>query len=381
MTGIPSAEPPRRILYVSGTASAHTGSPRALIDIISHLDRHLFCPYVLVPKLAQLSKELAPYRPRIFACSSIGLTKFNLHQFLKSVNDFMMFYRQHKIALVHLNAIGWRDSCLISARLLGIPIVLHLHNAYPERDIIGNFNLFLSTKIIVVSKFMKKSFKNHDFLLRKATVIHNGVDTSLFYPSEVIPDDLYFSNLKPFVIGFVGQLSRRKGLETLVKSSPEIVRKYPNTLFLIVGGDAVGEEGLTARIKEEAERLSVLNNCRFLGVRKDIPGIMNAIDLLVVPSITEPFGKVITEAMACRKCVVASAVGGIPEIITKRENGWLVPPKDVSSLRDAILALMADDQLRNSLAASAYDTVLRKFDSAFVNRQLHELYLDLLSQK
>jgi len=108
---------------------------------------------------------------------------------------------------------------------------------------------------------------------------------------------------------------------------------------------------------------------------------MNAMDLLVVPSLAEPFGKVIIEAMACRKCVIASNVGGIPEIIRDGENGILVPPGDCKKLEQSILSIMRNDELRMRLAEAGYQTVKDRFSIEKVVEKTEDLYVELISQK
>ncbi|OEU66739.1 MAG: hypothetical protein BBJ57_09485 [Desulfobacterales bacterium PC51MH44] len=369
------------ILFVSHYPDAHTGSPRALIDFVGNMDRKFFQQCLMVPKKGALSKELEQYGTRIFTKVSISLSQNNLPEFIASVISFLSLYHKEKIDLVHYNGIGWRESCLLAAWLLRIPIVLYLHNPYPQDEISGNFNFYFANSIIAVSQFMRDNFKNHPKIMNKIVCIHNGVDLGYFISKPSTMRETLGIDDQTFVIGFVGQISTRKGLDTLIHTSPSIIEQHPDTVFLIVGSDGAGEEGLTAKMKRLAERLGVLQHFYFLGRQTDIPEVMNTIDLLVTPSLAEPFGKVIIEAMGCRKCVIASRVDGIPEIIQDGKNGLLVPPKNVNALGSAILKLMENEKLRIQLAETGYKTAVEEFAIDKHVKKVQGLYTQLLTQK
>ena len=372
---------PLRILYYSEYTSVHTGSPRALIDLITNLDAQRFRASLMLPQEGELGKALKPFVTDIYIRKSVSLSTHALPKFLSSVCSFLFFYVRHKISLVHLNGVGWRESCLLAARVLKIPIILHLHNPYPENEIRGNFNLSLADRIVVVSESMRSHFKKHPRILHKIVPIYNGVDLQDFYPRESPFARPFHREERTFVIGFVGQISNGKGIGTLIKASPGIIAAYPNVVFVVAGADAVREKGLTRGMQELASRLGVSDYFTFLGKRNDVPQILNAVDLLVVPSLAEAFGKVIIEAMACRKCVIASNVGGIPEIIRDGENGILVPPGDGESLGRSIVSLLENDKLRMRMAEAGYQTVKDRFSIEKVVGRTENLYRELISQR
>ena len=147
---------------------------------------------------------------------------------------------------------------------------------------------------------------------------------------------------------------------------------------MIAGADGINEEGYTEYIKGLTSELGVRKHFVFLGKRNDVPEVMNACDLIVVPSRSEPFGKVVIEAMACGKCVIASSVGGIPEIIQDGQNGLLVPAEDVSALQDTILKLLEDENLRDELAWRGKATAVEKFSIDALVEKTQNLYSNLL---
>lgn len=333
----------------------------------------------MLPEQGELGKALSPFVTDIYIRKSVSLSTRAFPKFLSSVCSFLFFYGRHKISLVHANGVGWRESCLLAARALNIPIVLHLHNPYPENDIKGNFNLGIADRIIVVSESMRSNFKNHPRILDKIVAIHNGVDLKDFYPRKSSVALPFHRDERTFVIGFVGQISKRKGLDTLIMASPGILAQYPNAVFVVAGADGVEEAGLTKEMQELTCKLGVWDHFSFLGKRNDVPQVMNGIDLLVVPSLAEPFGKVIIEGMACRKCVIATSVGGIPEIIRDGENGILIPPGDCRKLEQSILSIIKNDELRMRLAESGYKTAKERFAIERVVEKTENLYMELIS--
>jgi glycosyltransferase involved in cell wall biosynthesis len=127
-------------------------------------------------------------------------------------------------------------------------------------------------------------------------------------------------------------------------------------------------------------KLGVANRFVFLGKRDDVPEIMNACDLIVVPSRAEPFGKVVIEAMACGKCVIASAVGGIPEIIQDGWNGRLVPPGNLEALQSAMLEVLRDNNMRTFLSRNGCRTAKEKFSINTLVEKTQDLYTSLLNK-
>jgi len=370
----------KNILYISHYVSTHTGSPRALIDLIVNLKKERFNTHLLVPEWGELAEVLKRFDTNILVKNLLSLSKRNVPQFIYNTIELTILFRKYRIDLLHVNGEGWRNSYILAAYLLGIPIVLHMHNPYPTSEIKKDFNLYFANTIIVVSNSMKSSFEKNQTIYRKLVCIHNGVDLNKF-KREKIADSNLGINKNLFVIGFVGQIRKGKGLEYLIEASPGILRAFPDTVFWVVGQDGIGEEGLTDRMTQFTKQLGVEKSFRFFGKRDDIPSIMNRIDLLTVPSLAEAFGKVIIEGMACRKCVIASNVGGIPEIIRDGENGILIPPGDCKKLEQSILSIMRNDELRMRLAESGYKTAKDRFAIERVVKKTEDLYMELISQR
>jgi glycosyltransferase involved in cell wall biosynthesis len=155
--------------------------------------------------------------------------------------------------------------------------------------------------------------------------------------------------LKPqgTLVGFVGWLLPIKGPMHLLKAMLAVWREHPETILVFVGkGDQ--EHAL----RQLADQYNLNGRVKFLGWRDDVKEIMPLFDIFVLPSLNEGMGRVLVEAMAAGKPVVASRVGGIPDLVQDGVNGILVPPADEKALADGIKTLLTDHDLAHRMGAA-----------------------------
>jgi glycosyltransferase involved in cell wall biosynthesis len=213
-------------------------------------------------------------------------------------------------------------------------------------------------KIICVSENDKKLWLKYDVApAEKLIMVHNGIDYKNldFLPKETAREKLLAATLRyenplspPFTkgglgrifIGTIANLYPEKGLPYFIQAATEILKKYPNLVFMIIG------EGPQRPLLEEMIKQNHLQN-KFLlaGKVENAPSYLRAFDFFVLPSIKEGFPYTILEAMAAELPIVASYVGGIPEMIENEKNGFLVLPKNPQMLADRIEKILLDDQL------------------------------------
>jgi glycosyltransferase involved in cell wall biosynthesis len=136
----------------------------------------------------------------------------------------------------------------------------------------------------------------------------------------------------------------------------------------------VGDGPQEAELVRQAEALGIAGHTRFLGNRRDIPGILALSEVAVLPSLWEPFGLAALEAMAVETPVVVTNTGGLPEFVTHGENGFLVAPADPGAIADSVSRLLADDALRRQMGASAQATVMQHFTARHVAIAYQRLY-------
>ncbi len=159
--------------------------------------------------------------------------------------------------------------------------------------------------------------------------------------------------------GLVGNVGPRKGIHVAVAALPRILARVPQARLAVVGN--LRHVEYVDRVQAEARRLDVAESILWLGHRDDVPELLPAFDLYVQPSLEEPLGLSILEAMAAGLPVVASRVGGIPEVVLPGETGILVPPSDAEALADAVAVLLDAPDLRAAMGQAGRARVLSDF--------------------
>jgi glycosyltransferase involved in cell wall biosynthesis len=213
----------------------------------------------------------------------------------------------------------------------------------------------------------------------KIRYIPNGIDFSHF---ERIPSpDKFLKRHKPNPKGktvlYVGRLASNKGLEVLVRAGPAVLKEYPDTTFMLVGED----EGMKDTLTKQAEKAGILKNIIFTGHIKDYDeflGAYSACDIFVLPSEYEAFGIVLLEAQACKKPVIGTRVGGVPEAIGDEGAGIVVEYDDHKMLANSILKLLADEELCKNMGEIGRKRVKQSFTWEKVVTQIEAVYHELI---
>lgn len=172
--------------------------------------------------------------------------------------------------------------------------------------------------------------------------VHDGVNVGFVdHQPEVDAHGAFWLPAGSRVVGNVAALAAHKGQKHLVAAARHVVRKLPNTRFLIIG-----EGDLRTALEKQIKDLGLAHHVLLTGFRPDAVGLIKTLDLFVMSSVTEGLGSVVLEAMACRRAVVGTRAGGIPEAVIDGETGLLVPAQDDEAMAGAIVRLLDDDALR-----------------------------------
>ncbi|MCX5721237.1 MAG: glycosyltransferase [Nitrospirae bacterium] len=209
----------------------------------------------------------------------------------------------------------------------------------------------------------------------RVVTIPNGVDLTKFQPTQRtqhLREALAISDDVP-VIGIVGRLTDQKGHVYLLRALPLLLTKFPALRCLVVGDGELREE-----LQKLAVDLGLTEHCLFLGVRQDIPEVLAAMDLLVLPSLSEGMPYAALEGMAMGKPVVATAVNGVPELIQDGVTGLLVPRKDPVALAQAIETVLANPHLAASFGLAARRLVEQTYSIEAWVGQMESLYESLV---
>jgi glycosyltransferase involved in cell wall biosynthesis len=213
-------------------------------------------------------------------------------------------------------------------------------------------------QLIAVSRMIEEKLEHEGRTGAPVRRIYNGVDLSRYdhlEPCCTLPEE-YGMEPGSQLVGVVARLEPEKGHPTLLEAWPAVLRAVPDVYLLIVG-EGSRREALEAMARE----LRIAHRVVFTGRRGDVPAVTRALDVAVLPSYREAQGLSILEAMALSRPVVASNVGGIPEMITDGVTGVLVPPHDPDALSGAIIRLLRDHPFADTLGRAGHDLVHDRF--------------------
>jgi glycosyltransferase involved in cell wall biosynthesis len=207
--------------------------------------------------------------------------------------------------------------------------------------------------------------------------IHSGVDIQKFQPtsiSEVEKKRSLGLDPKGQVVGFIGWLLPIKGPMHLLKAMEKVWQNYEDAVLVYIGkGD------LDVDLRAEAMKISANGRINFLGWRDDIHEIMPVFDIFVLPSLNEGMGRVLVEAMAAGKPIVASNVGGIPDLVQPDENGLLVPPGDEKALATAIMELINNPEKAKLMGQRGKERC-HQFSIESMIDKIDQLYMELFHE-
>lgn len=326
-------------------------------------------PGPILGDLKALGVELI-FIPRLFRVDPYQF--YNMYRSIKKVNP----------TIVHTHLFKSDFQARPAARLAQVPVVvstLHSIDRWAENRLLGKLyglTARYADKVIAVSdKVRDFHVVNTGISPKKLVTIENGVDANKYASINSLNSGIRkeFSIPKEAIVyGIIGRLTQPKGHETFLISAKMILEKVPQAIFLVVG-----DGPLRDKLIQLADELAIREKIIFTGFRNDIPEILAALDVLVISSHWEGLPVILLEGMAASKPVVATAVGGIPSVVTK-ESAFIVPPADPSALAMDCIKLANSVELRKSFGKAGYERVLKNYSlDAMVDRTV-SLYMDLL---
>jgi glycosyltransferase involved in cell wall biosynthesis len=293
-----------------------------------------------------------------------------------------VIYRQ-QVDLIHVNSYVPGNYARLAAALMQVPIIIdHWHGFTrfsPKRRHICRVLARFTDLSIAVSQGVK------DYLLQeiglnpaKIRVVPNGVDVAAIdaaRPGPEVRRELGLPEGVP-LIGLVGRLDHwGKGHKELLTAMAQLRDRHPVHALMVGGGRRMDE------VKALTASLGLAGQVHFLGNRRDVPDLLNALDIFVLPSYSEGVSLALLEAMAAGLPVIATAVGGLPEVVTDGETGLLIPPRDAGALAAALARLLADPAWAQPLGAKARQHVRENYSLDRLGREINEIYGELVEKK
>lgn len=282
--------------------------------------------------------------------------------------------RAQGVQLVHTHLAKGARWGNLAARDAAVPSVSTVHNFMESPRWFRP-----AARLIAVSGAVRDNLVQSGFPPGQVVVVHNGVDTHEFEldrsaAKRQVAEEL---GIPPDValVGTVGKLRTWKGQHVLLAAAPLVLRTHPQVHFLLVGG---GDARYKRRLRAFAREQSLQAQVHLLGDREDVPRCTCAMDVAVVPSLSEPFGMVVVEAMAAGTPVVASSVGGIVEIVEPEETGLLVRLDDPWALAEAVSRLLSEPGFAQALADRARKVAAARFSAERMAQETEAVYRQVL---
>jgi sugar transferase (PEP-CTERM/EpsH1 system associated) len=292
-------------------------------------------------------------------------------------------FREHRIDLAHTRSWGTLLEGMLAALAARVPAMVHSEHGFMRVDTrkhiwIQSLAWRCADRVMCVSEKLRDTL--HDkigFPKERMQVIRNGVDLDAFDAMAGPANIRAELGLAPgtLLIGSVGRLVPVKNYACLIRAAQRIFAAVPNAALLFVGDGPLQAE-LTALTRQ----LGIANHVHFLNWRKDVAQILRELDVFVLSSFSEGMSNSILEAMAARRPVVATAVGGNTELVIENETGRLVPSDHDEQMAAAVLALLRDDAQRLSMGAAARQRIETLFTLPQMLRNYQRVYIEVAAR-
>lgn len=325
-----------KVLLLSNSSNVGGGN-RSLLLLEQEFSVRQVEAMVIVPQEGQMS-DACRRQATLFEAHSLIQPSWRRPDLLWSNHrSWKRILTSFSAQVVHANDITTARSVILSAKRLGIPVVCHIRFPPTKEVIKWAFRRFPKPEAFIFNSHAMQDECGADFRhscpQSKQFVIHNAVDLEQFVPREKPPH--------PQRVGILANLIPVKGHPDFLQMAKKLTERGQDAEYWLIGED-IHQSGYRAELEELTTTLGLQQRVHFLGHRNDIPEVLSGLDVLVCASHVEPFGRCLIEAMACEKAVVATNVGGIPEVVEDGQTGILVSPNSPAELADAVESLLSN---------------------------------------
>lgn len=369
----------RRILYIHGEGKIG-GAERELLTWLEFLDRERFHPYVVCPDDGPLATELENLQVP-HASFLLPAWRKIFHVFWRpfAILRLIRVIRRWQIDVLHVNDYWWAPIGIIAGRFTGRPCLVHVRQEIKPRKVL-QYWLNKGNLIVPVSQSIGNVLRSAGVSQENIQVVLSGISLNDGKSSSPSTETLTILNKEKGqpVIGTVANLFPRKGLEYLVEAIGHLKKSFPHIFLVIVG---TGDDEYERQLRTQVAHLDLTDHVLFAGFQDQPEFFIAQFDVFVLPSVLEGFGIVLLEAMALGKPIVASRVGGIPEVVQQGKTGLLVKPADVEELCYGLLTLCHDSEACRQMGEEGKKRVAEYFSVERMMEQLYRLYDGVLAKE
>lgn len=364
----------RTVLFAIETSDPD-GAEKMLLSLADALDKTLYRPVACLLQPGWLADEA---KARGYPTYVLPL-KHTVD--VPWVRQALRLMKAEGVDLIHAHEFAMNTYGALLSALTGVPCITTIHGKNYSSDRWHRRAAYRlvarRTKMIAVSDDIKRFLATAvGVSARYITTIANGIHIERYAATDAaraqLRSELGVSMHQP-VVGAIGRLEPVKGHAHLLEAARLVCARHPDAVFALAGQGQLRES-----LARQADALGIGRNVRFLGYRDDVAAVLAALDIFVLPSLSEGLPLSLLEAMAAGKPVVASNVGGIPEVIRDGESGLLARPAEPTELADRILTLLDDNTRAHALAEKAKAIVSARFGMAAMVGAYERLYRQLL---
>lgn len=362
----------RNVLFLQ-SSSEHYGSGKIILQVLRVYQNQGFQPVVVLTGSGPIEEDLK--RSKIsYHIQNLGILRRKyvnpiglanrISKNLKAYQFLKKLHRQYQFELVYSNTLAVVVGAYWAKRKQ-IPHCWHIHEILPGPAPLVKWLSNLLDQTTPAPIAVSQSVGNHwGSMLKKSEieVIPNGIPYGEFLEAKgKLKEELGLSQ-ETLLIGMVGRINPGKGQLFFLEIAQSLLKSHSNLHFVLVGDPFPGYEPILEEIKQEIINKKLETRVSYLGFRKDIPELMDSLDIFVLPSVLpDSFPTVILEAMAASKPVVATRSGGASEMVLEGETGFLIPIAEVEAGAKALGQLIRDKKLRIEMGQAGRARVLKEF--------------------
>lgn len=368
-----------KILHVIG-GGEFGGAEQHLLSLLKHMDQSVFEIYVA----SLFTKPLAP----LVEEQGIPVFVFPMRNKidLRPIREMASLIQREGFHIVHTHGVRANLIGRMAARKAGVKNIVTTVHSVLAFDYESSFAKLvnrvcetstrgMTQRFITVCELLARGLSAEGVNPQKIITVHNGLEIDKYNPElPSLPVRQEFSiKSDSVVLGIVARLHPVKGHSLLLEAVADVARDYPHLILLIVG---TGPDLI--KLENMAKGLGIEKNVIFTGFRQDIPQIIASLDILVLPSFSEGLSLTVMEGMAMKKPVLATRVGGTPELITSGLNGLLVPPADSKALAEGIRYLIGNPNKAVEMGVAGRQTIESSFTADIMAAKTAEVYTELI---
>jgi glycosyltransferase involved in cell wall biosynthesis len=356
------------------------GAETVLLNIAAGIDKNHYNSKVVLHKSKWLDEQLSKKEidTEIVPCKRSWDILF--------LSKLVGYCRRHKIDLIHSHLFGANLYSCLAGAILRLPVVATFHNELFFRGqseryltiksfIIRNF----ASQLVFVAEYMKEDYSTYLKMSEdKMLTVYNGADLTEYIDKNEISAIKTELGIKDgdLIVGHVANFRAPKGHHYLVEAASLVCRRVPRAKFLLIGDP--GNGAIKKDIEDFIAESGLEGNILILGFRNNVNMLLQIMDIFVLSSTTEGLPVSVIEAMASSKPVVATNVGGLPEIVIHRQSGYLVEPGNAEALAEKTLILLDDEALRERMGRVGRKSVEEKFSLRVMVNKYQNLYGELI---